>query len=65
MIKKVFYVVKSELHYFPPCVSQIRMLNDLGVNVTVVYGSSDSKVIDIFKMMCYTERAVDKHPKIW
>ena len=49
MYKKVYYVVKSELHYYPPCLSQIRMLNDAGVDVTAVYGSSKSTAIDILK----------------
>lgn len=44
-MKKVYYVVKSELHYYPPCVSQIKMLRDLGVDVTVVYGSSHEFVL--------------------
>ena len=49
MTKKLYYVVKSALHYYPPCISQIRILNDLGVDVTVVYGSSDSAVLDILR----------------
>lgn len=25
-MKKVIYIVKSELHIYPPCIAQIRML---------------------------------------
>lgn len=49
MYKKVYYVVKSELHYYPPCLAQIRMLNDAGVDVVAIYGSSKATAIDILK----------------
>ena len=45
---KVIYVVKESLHIYPPCVSQIIMLNELGIEVTVLYGECDSNVIDMF-----------------
>lgn len=48
MYKKVIYVVKSDLHYYPPCVSQIRLLNQLGVNVEVWFGSSNESALNIF-----------------
>lgn len=47
MSRKVYYVVKSNLHYYPPCVSQIRILKDLGVDVTVLYGSSNGEILNI------------------
>jgi glycosyltransferase involved in cell wall biosynthesis len=47
MYNKVYYVVKSNLHYYPPCVSQIRMLRDAGVDVTVLYGSSENTALDL------------------
>ena len=25
---KILYIVKTQLHYYPPCISQIRMLKD-------------------------------------
>lgn len=28
---KVLYIVKTQLHYYPPCISQIRMLKDLAM----------------------------------
>lgn len=49
MTMKVYYVVKSLLHKYPPCVSQIQMLNDLGVNVIVLYGSCESNTIKKFE----------------
>lgn len=45
MIEHIYYIVKSRLHYFPPCVSQIMMLKDLGCNITVLYGSSEIELI--------------------
>lgn len=45
-MKELYYIVKSNLHYYPPCVSQIRILKDLGVKVTVLYGSSDEKILN-------------------
>ena len=49
MAKKVYYIVKSTLHYYPPCISQIRILNDLGADVTVLYGSSDDMVLGLLR----------------
>ena len=46
-MKKIVYVVKNKLHYYPPCISQIRMLNDLGYDVDVLYGTSDSNILEI------------------
>ena len=54
MFKEVFYVIKSNLHFFPPCVSQIKMLVDLGVSVTVLYGSSEPKVLEELKSLGVT-----------
>lgn len=45
-MRKVIYVVKSNLHYYPPCVSQIKMINDLGVELEVWYGSSELSAIE-------------------
>ncbi|NGT64003.1 glycosyltransferase family 4 protein [Clostridium perfringens] len=45
--KKVIYIMKSDLHYYPPCVSQIRLLKKSGVNVEVWFGSSNKSAIDI------------------
>lgn len=48
MYSKVIYVVKSDLHYYPPCVSQIRFLNKIGVDIEVWYGTSNQSALDIF-----------------
>ena len=40
MFRKVIYIVKSNLHYYPPCMAQIQMLDDLGIETEVWYGSS-------------------------
>ena len=42
----VYYIVKSNLHYYPPCMSQIKMLQDSGVNVIVLYGSSEKVALE-------------------
>ena len=49
MFNKVYYIIKSELHYYPPCVSQIRMLHDAGVEVVSVYGSSKASAIELLR----------------
>lgn len=46
-MKKIVYIVKNKLHYYPPCVSQIRMLNDLGYKIDVLYGTSDENILKI------------------
>lgn len=46
-MKKIIYIVKTKLHYYPPCVSQIRMLKDSGYDVEVIYGTSDQNILDI------------------
>ena len=45
MFEKVLYITKSKLHYYPPCVSQIKMLRDLKCDVTVLYGSCEKSVL--------------------
>lgn len=48
-MKNVIYIVKSELHVYPPCVTQIRLLKQCGVNVSVLCGSCDTVVTKIFE----------------
>lgn len=40
MTRRIIYIVKSDLNYYPPCLSQIRMIHDLGVPIEVWFGSS-------------------------
>ncbi|WP_026660942.1 hypothetical protein [Butyrivibrio sp. AC2005] len=47
--KHIYYVVKTDLHYYPPCVTQIRILRKLGVKITVLYGSSDDKILSLLR----------------
>lgn len=47
MFKKIIYVVKSDLAFYPPCMSQIRMIHDLGVDIEVWFGSSKSTAKEI------------------
>lgn len=49
MKSQVYYVVKSTLHYYPPCVAQIRMLHDLGISVTAVFGSCDRRAVQMLE----------------
>lgn len=49
MNKKIIYIVKSDLAYYPPCMSHICMLDDLGVDVEVWFGSSKQTAIDILE----------------
>lgn len=45
---KIVYIVKTKLHYYPPCISQIRMIKDLGVDIEVLYGTSEDTVLKLF-----------------
>lgn len=47
-MKKVIYIVKSELHIYPPCIAQIRMLKKNGVDVEVWYGACAKQLLAIF-----------------
>lgn len=49
MNKKIVYIVKTNLHYYPPCVSQIRMINDLGYEVEVLYGTSNDSALKLLE----------------
>lgn len=44
---KILYIVKTQLHYYPPCISQIRMLKDLGYDVEVLYGTSNDSALKL------------------
>lgn len=46
---KIVYILKTKLHYYPPCVSQIRMINDLGYDIEVLYGTSDISAINLLE----------------
>lgn len=47
LFKKVIYIVKSNLGYYPPCMAQVQEMADLGVDVEVWYGSCDQVAVDI------------------
>jgi hypothetical protein len=46
---KIIYIVKSKLHFYPPCVSQIRIIKRLGYDIEVFYGTCDEKTIQILE----------------
>ena len=46
---KIVYIVKSRLHFYPPCVSQIRMLKKLGYEVEVLYGTCHERTLEILE----------------
>lgn len=53
---KIVYIVKSKLHFYPPCVSHIRMIKKLGYDIEVLYGTCDDNTIKILeeeKINCY------------
>lgn len=43
----IIYIVKSQLHIYPPCIAQIRMLKDNGIDVEVWYGSCDKELVKL------------------
>ena len=45
---KVIYVLKKGFQFFPPCYSQVLMLNDLGIDLTVLHGNNSEHINDIF-----------------
>lgn len=47
--RRIIYIVKSDLAYYPPCLSQIRMIHDLGIDIEVWFGSSKVTAIDILE----------------
>ena len=66
-MKKVIYIVKSELHIYPPCIAQIRMLKKNGVDVEVWYGSCAKQLLAIFdaeNMLIFTN-SVENCPENW
>ena len=46
---KILYIVKTKLHYYPPCISQIRMLKDLGYDIEVFYGTSNESALELLR----------------
>lgn len=47
MFNKVIYIVKTDLHYYPPCMMQIRYFKKCGVNVEVWFASSNESALTI------------------
>lgn len=47
MFNKVIYIVKTDLHYYPPCMMQIRYLKKCGVRVEVWFASSNESALTI------------------
>lgn len=48
-MKKIVYILKTKLHYYPPCVSQIRMIKKLGVDIEVLYGTCHEKTLEMLE----------------
>ena len=46
---KIVYIVKTKLHYYPPCVSQIRMIKRLGYDIEVLYGTSNESALTLLE----------------
>ena len=47
MFNKVIYIVKTDLHYYPPCMMQIRYLKKCVVRVEVWFASSNESALTI------------------
>lgn len=47
MFNKVIYIVKTDLHYYPPCMMQIRYMKKCGVNIEVWFASSNESALTI------------------
>lgn len=45
---RIIYVVRENLNLFPPCISQILMLKDLGIDVEVLAGSIHEELRAVF-----------------
>lgn len=48
-MKKIVYVLKTKLHYYPPCISQIRMLKKLGIEIEVLYGTCHESTLELLE----------------
>lgn len=48
-MNKIVYIVKTKLHYYPPCISQIRMIKDLGWDIEVLYGTSNDSALKLLE----------------
>lgn len=46
---KIVYIVKTKLHYYPPCVSQIRMIKKLKYDIEVLYGTSNESALKLLE----------------
>lgn len=46
---KIKYLLKEGIHLYPPCLSQILSLKDLGVNIEVYHGITDKNTIKILE----------------
>ena len=69
MFRKVIYIVKSNLHYYPPCMAQIQMLDDLGIEQEVWYGSSAPKALEILakrgiRLVALSDKRLAKRGKL-
>ena len=64
MFRKVIYIVKSNLHYYPPCMAQIQMLDDLGIETEVWYGSSAPKALEILEKLPVEEKGKNAPPSV-
>ncbi len=51
---KIVYIVKTKLHYYPPCISQIRMIKKLGGDIEVIYGTCDEKTRQLLEKKILT-----------
>lgn len=41
---KVIYILKKGFQYFPPCLTQVLYLNDLGIDLEIFHGNNSDYI---------------------
>lgn len=59
-IKRVYYAIFEDLHDFPPCISQIRMLARMGIEVIVLYSVCRDEVRTLLQQEGVKMREIKK-----
>ena len=45
---KIVYFLKKGFQYYPPCLAQVLMLNDLGLEVEIYHGKNSEYINELF-----------------
>lgn len=49
---KVIYLIKEDIHIYPPCLTQILNLKENGIDIIVYHGRTSKQIISIFDKFC-------------